>query len=59
MPTPPILEKSIAGKGVQIRGWKRDVSGLTKDVMMRESVVAADDNYDVSIPAYAKFKVSI
>jgi len=49
---PPALEKNVAAKNVKINGRKRGVSGASREEVMQMSVMAADEDYDASVPAH-------
>lgn len=49
---PPALEKNIDEKKVKVNGQKRKVAGVSREEIMQMSLVAADEDYDASLPAH-------
>jgi len=49
---PPALEKNVAKKSVKVCGRKRKVKGESREEVMQESLFAADEDLEASIPTF-------
>ena len=49
---PPALEKNVADKNIKVKGRKRKIEGTTREDAMHMSLLAADEDYDSTVPKY-------
>ena len=49
---PPALEKSDGAKSVKVEGRIRNVSGTTREKIIEESIIAAEEDYDASLATH-------
>jgi type I restriction enzyme M protein len=49
---PPALGKNVSEKNIKVNGRKREVKGKSREEVMQMSLLAADKDYDASIPSH-------